>query len=312
MGWEIGGREEKRRTGSLPVIEWGAEAYVVEGEGAERQPSDEKRPPFFLHQILEVHRSHRILPYTIHPIPCASSSIPSHATLARTSEAPSIAHLLFLCGCVRSWLVDVPRLPSTRVIWESDLQAGAYTGYQLIWVLLLATTLGLFMQILAVRLGVVTGRHLAQMCRQEYGTKQRYMVWAVIECAVIGSDIQEILGSALAFQILFGLPLWAGVIITAADTFTFLFLHVSTSTHTSRAHHCCGETLQCCTACLDQSACYAEECGDVLCCGGVCGCSRSASASWKRSLLPSSPSWSSASSSVTRHTPYTTRADDRR
>ena len=108
---------------------------------------------------------------------------------------------------------------------ESDLQAGAYTGYQLLWVLLLATLLGLFMQILALRLGVVTGRHLAQMCRQEYPRWLRLMVWAMIECAIIGSDIQEVLGSALAFQILFGLPLWAGVLVTAADTMTFLFLH---------------------------------------------------------------------------------------
>ena len=108
---------------------------------------------------------------------------------------------------------------------ESDLQAGAYTGYQLLWVLLLATLLGLFMQVLALRLGVVTGRHLAQMCRQEYPRKLRLMVWLMIECAIIGSDIQEVLGSALAFQILFGLPLWGGVLVTAADTMTFLFLH---------------------------------------------------------------------------------------
>ena len=108
---------------------------------------------------------------------------------------------------------------------ESDLQAGAYCGYQLLWVLLVATVLGLFMQVLALRLGVVTGRHLAQMCRQEYPRRLRLMVWLMIECAIIGSDIQEVLGSALAFQILFGLPLWAGVLVTAADTMTFLFLH---------------------------------------------------------------------------------------
>ena len=121
------------------------------------------------------------------------------------------------------WLMSIAYLDPGNL--ESDLQSGALTGYQLVWVLLLATVLGYFLQVLAVRLGVVTGKHLAQVCRQEYDKRLRLMVWVMIEIAVIGSDIQEVLGSALAFKILFGLPLWAGVLITAADTFTFLFLH---------------------------------------------------------------------------------------
>ena len=121
------------------------------------------------------------------------------------------------------WLMSIAYLDPGNL--ESDLQSGALTGYQLLWVLLLATILGYFLQVLSVRLGVVTGKHLAQVCRQEYERRLRLMVWVMIELAVIGSDIQEVLGSALAFKILFGLPLWAGVLITAADTFTFLFLH---------------------------------------------------------------------------------------
>ena len=121
------------------------------------------------------------------------------------------------------WLMSIAYLDPGNL--ESDLQSGALTGYQLLWVLLLATLLGYFLQVLSVRLGVVTGKHLAQVCRQEYGRRLRLMVWVMIELAVIGSDIQEVLGSALALKILFGLPLWAGVLITAADTFTFLFLH---------------------------------------------------------------------------------------
>ena len=121
------------------------------------------------------------------------------------------------------WLMSIAYLDPGNL--ESDLQSGALTGYQLLWVLLLSTVLGYFLQVLSVRLGVVTGKHLAQVCRQEYDRRLRLMVWVMIELAVIGSDIQEVLGSALAFKILFGLPLWAGVLITAADTFTFLFLH---------------------------------------------------------------------------------------
>ena len=108
---------------------------------------------------------------------------------------------------------------------ESDLQAGAFTGYQLLWVLCSSTLLGLFMQWLALRLGVATGQHLAQLCRQEYSPAVRTILFLMIELAIIGSDIQEVIGSAIAMHILFGLPLWAGVLITAADTFTFLFLH---------------------------------------------------------------------------------------
>ncbi len=85
--------------------------------------------------------------------------------------------------------------------------------------------LGLVLQILAARLGVVTGKHLAQVCREQYRPAVSRALWLMTELAIIGSDIQEVIGSAIAFKILFGLPLWIGVLITAADTFTFLLLH---------------------------------------------------------------------------------------
>lgn len=108
---------------------------------------------------------------------------------------------------------------------ESDLQAGAYAGYHLIWILFWSTAMGLALQVLAARLGVVTGLNLAQMCRKHYSPWQSRTLWIMTEVAIIGSDIQEVIGSAIAFQILFGLPLWLGCIITATDTFTFLGLH---------------------------------------------------------------------------------------
>jgi len=108
---------------------------------------------------------------------------------------------------------------------ESDLQAGAYTGYQLIWVLFWSTVIGLILQIMAARLGVVTGLGLAELCRKEYSRPVSMALWVLTEMAIIGSDIQEVIGSAIAFRILFGLPLWAGALITGVDTFTFLGLH---------------------------------------------------------------------------------------
>eukprot|EP00301_Raphidiophrys_heterophryoidea_P015146 c23671_g1_i1.p1 GENE.c23671_g1_i1~~c23671_g1_i1.p1 ORF type:complete len:561 (+),score=152.19 c23671_g1_i1:85-1767(+) len=121
------------------------------------------------------------------------------------------------------WLMSMAYLDPGNL--ESDLQAGAYTGYQLVWVLFLSTLMGLLLQILAARLGVVTGKNLAQMCRAHYPRPAAYILWLMTEIAIIASDIQEVLGSAIAFNILFGIPLWAGCLITGCDTFTFLGLH---------------------------------------------------------------------------------------
>ena len=121
------------------------------------------------------------------------------------------------------WLMSIAYIDPGNL--ESDLQAGAYTGYQLSWVLFLATACGLFLQVLACRLGVVTGQHLAQLCRAHYPRRTAVALWLMTELAIIGSDIQEVVGSAIAFNILFGLRLWIGVLITGCDTFTFLLLH---------------------------------------------------------------------------------------
>ncbi|GJX72363.1 metal transporter Nramp3-like protein [Tanacetum coccineum] len=109
---------------------------------------------------------------------------------------------------------------------EGDLQAGAIAGYSLLWLLLWATCIGLLVQLLSARLGVVTGRHLAELCRDEYPNWAGKLLWVMTELALIGADIQEVIGSAIALKILtLGyLPLWAGVLITAFDCFIFLFL----------------------------------------------------------------------------------------
>lgn len=107
---------------------------------------------------------------------------------------------------------------------ESDLQSGTVAQYKLLWVLLWATVLGLMMQRLAARLGVVSGQHLAEMCYRKYPRIPRILLWIMIEIAIIGSDMQEVIGTAIAIFILSNkaVPLWGGVLITVADTFTFL------------------------------------------------------------------------------------------
>ncbi|XP_069703805.1 protein Malvolio [Periplaneta americana] len=109
---------------------------------------------------------------------------------------------------------------------ESDLQSGTVAKYKLLWVLLGATLLGLVMQRLSVRLGVVTGLHLAEMCYRQYRKVPRIILWLMVEIAIIGSDMQEIIGTAIAISLLSNkaVPLWGGVIITVGDTFTFLLL----------------------------------------------------------------------------------------
>nr|ABV00877.1 NRAMP2 isoform 1 [Gallus gallus] len=109
---------------------------------------------------------------------------------------------------------------------ESDLQSGAVAGFKLLWVLLLATVIGLLLQRLAARLGVVTGLHLAEVCHRQYRTVPRIILWLMVELAIIGSDMQEVIGSAIAINLLSvgKIPLWGGVLITIADTFVFLFL----------------------------------------------------------------------------------------
>uniref|UniRef100_A0A8C3MI16 Uncharacterized protein n=1 Tax=Geospiza parvula TaxID=87175 RepID=A0A8C3MI16_GEOPR len=109
---------------------------------------------------------------------------------------------------------------------ESDLQSGAVAGFKLLWVLLLATIIGLLLQRLAARLGVVTGLHLAEVCHRQYRKVPRIILWLMVELAIIGSDMQEVIGSAIAINLLSvgRIPLWGGVLITIADTFVFLFL----------------------------------------------------------------------------------------
>ncbi|KAJ7375500.1 hypothetical protein OS493_002274 [Desmophyllum pertusum] len=109
---------------------------------------------------------------------------------------------------------------------ESDLQSGAVAKFKLLWILMCSTFMGLLMQRLSLRLGTVTGKHLAEMCNEKYPKIPRIILWIMVEIAIIGSDMQEVIGTAIAFNLLSNgkIPLYAGVLITITDTFIFLFL----------------------------------------------------------------------------------------
>ena len=104
----------------------------------------------------------------------------------------------------------------------SDLQQGAYTRYELIWVLWWSTVVGWVLQMLSARLGVVTGKNLAQHCKEGYPPWAAKGIFFQMQLAVIGCDIQEVLGSAIALRVLFGSSLVVGCLITAVTTFGFL------------------------------------------------------------------------------------------
>ncbi|TNV80349.1 hypothetical protein FGO68_gene15737 [Halteria grandinella] len=106
-----------------------------------------------------------------------------------------------------------------------DLDAGKSAGYRLLWTLLTATIVGLFFQILSARLGVVTQRNLARLCKEQFPKKVRFILWLMTEIAIIGSDIQEVIGSSIALNILFGVPIWVGSLITIFDSLIFLLIH---------------------------------------------------------------------------------------
>jgi manganese transport protein len=108
--------------------------------------------------------------------------------------------------------------------WGTDLLAGARYKYDLLWVVALASLMAIFMQILAARLGVVTGKDLAQCCRDWYPSWMRWPQWLLSELAIGACDLAEVLGSAVALNLLFHIPLLWAVIITALDVFALLAL----------------------------------------------------------------------------------------
>lgn len=108
--------------------------------------------------------------------------------------------------------------------WGTDLQAGAQYHFHLLWVVAVASLMAIFMQILAARLGVVTGKDLAQCCRDWYPRWTRWPNWLLSEIAIAACDLAEVLGSAVALNLLFHIPLLWAVIITGFDVLLLLAL----------------------------------------------------------------------------------------
>jgi manganese transport protein len=108
--------------------------------------------------------------------------------------------------------------------WATDIGGGAKFGYTLLSVILISNVMAMILQALSAKLGIVTGRDLAQACRESYSRPVAIGLWVVCEIAIAACDLAEVLGSAVALKLLFGLPLILGVLITALDVLIVLAL----------------------------------------------------------------------------------------
>src|SRR5512134_2546606 len=156
--------------------------------------------------------------------PRTQKSLPeSHGTVtvpAGTRGLPFIRKALAFAG--PGYMVAVGYMDPGN--WATDLAGGARFGYTLLSVILISNLMAILLQSLAVKLGLVTGRDLAQACRDHYSRPVSLVLWVLCEIAIAACDLAEVLGSAVALHLLFGIPLLWGVVLTALDVLLILLL----------------------------------------------------------------------------------------
>src|SRR6202165_855400 len=151
----------------------------------------------------------------------ALPSLPeSHRTIPFSSGASWFRKILAFAG--PGYLVAVGYLDPGN--WATDIGGGSKFGYTLLSVVLISNLMAMFLQALSAKLGIASGRDLAQACREHYSRRTYLFLWVICEIAIAACDLAEVLGSAVALKLLFGLPLLAGVLITALDVLIVLAL----------------------------------------------------------------------------------------
>jgi len=153
------------------------------------------------------------------PLPARSHSLPeAHGSIAVAHHRGWLRRFLAFAG--PGYLVSVGYMDPGN--WATDLAGGAKYGYALLWAILLSNLIAMLLQSLCVKLGIVTGRDLAQACRDRYSKPVTLVLWVLCEIAIIACDLAEVIGSAVALNLLFGLPLVWGVLITGFDVMLLL------------------------------------------------------------------------------------------
>lgn len=147
-------------------------------------------------------------------LPEAFRSVPVHKGLSKLKK--------FFAFAGPGYLVAVGYMDPGN--WATDLGGGSKFGYTLLSVILISNFMAMFLQALCAKLGIVTGRDLAQACRDHYSKPVSMILWLLCEAAIAACDLAEVLGSALALKLLFGIPMIYGVLITAADVLIVLAL----------------------------------------------------------------------------------------
>jgi len=150
-----------------------------------------------------------------------SPSLPeSHRTIPILPGASFFRKMLAFAG--PGYLVAVGYMDPGN--WATDLGGGSRFGYTLLSAVLISSLMAIFLQALSAKLGIATGRDLAQACREHYSRRTGIALWVLCEIAIAACDLAEVLGSAIALKLLFGLPLLAGVLLTGLDVLLVLAL----------------------------------------------------------------------------------------
>src|SRR5947209_13991784 len=143
-----------------------------------------------------------------------------HGTIAIPSGAGFWRKLFAFAG--PGYLVAVGYMDPGN--WATDLAGGAKYGYTLLSVIMVSNLMAILLQALAARLGIASGRDLAQACRDTYSRPATIVLWLLCEIAIAACDLAEVIGAAIALNLLFHLPLLWGVILTSLDVLVVLFL----------------------------------------------------------------------------------------
>jgi manganese transport protein len=158
-------------------------------------------------------------PRTVHLMTKSSVSLSEvHRTVTIPKGANIFKRMFAFFG--PAYLVSVGYMDPGN--WGTDIEGGARFGYTLIWVLLMSNAMAVLLQTLSARLGIVAGRDLAQACRDRYPRFVNYCLWILAEIAIAACDLAEVLGTTIGLNLLFGIPLIWGVVITAFDTLLLL------------------------------------------------------------------------------------------
>src|SRR5437764_7397069 len=157
-------------------------------------------------------------------MPPAEEAVPRARSLSEVHSSVGTAQMSFwrrlFAFAGPAYLVSVGYMDPGN--WATDLEGGARFGYRLLWVLVMSNAMAVLLQTLSARLGIVTGRDLAQACRETYPKPVSIALWVLCEIAIVACDLAEVLGAAIALNLLFHIPMLVAVAVTSLDTLLVL------------------------------------------------------------------------------------------